>query len=33
MKFSTFFTEGCPQREEPYSAEYSVLRAGLPVDY
>jgi len=32
MKFSTFCTEECVQRKEPYSGEYSVLRATLPVD-
>jgi len=33
MRFITIFTEECIQRKEPYSVEYSVLRAALPVDY
>jgi len=33
MKFSNLFTEECVEWEEPYSVEYSVLRAALPVDY
>jgi len=33
MQLNTFSTEECVEREEPYSVEYSVLRAALPVDY